>query len=73
MLISVAAARSIGGGVLIGKAFVNFLCASMGTTVVGALGVSDRICALATNPITGFQEAETSLISNNLGNKNLRR
>ncbi|MBQ8013737.1 MAG: MATE family efflux transporter [Treponema sp.] len=56
-----------------GKAFVNSICAGMGTTVVGALGVSDRICGLSTNPITGFQEAETSLISNNLGNKNLRR
>ncbi|MCR4821881.1 MAG: MATE family efflux transporter [Treponema sp.] len=56
-----------------GKAFVNTLCASMGTTVVGALGVSDRICGLATNPITGFQEGETTLISNNLGNKNLKR
>ena len=56
-----------------GKTLVNSLCATMGTTVVGALGVSDRICGLATNPIGGFQEAESSLISNNLGNKNVRR
>lgn len=56
-----------------GKTLVNSLCATMGTTVVGALGVSDRICGLATNPISGFQEAESSLISNNLGNKNVRR
>ena len=56
-----------------GKAFVNSLSASFGTTVVGALGVSDRICGLSTNPITGFQEAESSLISNNIGNKNVER
>lgn len=56
-----------------GKTLVNSLCATMGTTVVGALGVSDRICGLATNPIGGFQEAESSLISNNLGNKNTDR
>lgn len=56
-----------------GKTLVNSLCAGLGTTVVGALGVSDRICGLVTNPISGFQEAESSLISNNLGNKNVRR
>lgn len=56
-----------------GKALVNSMCASFGTTVVGALGVSDRICGLSTNPITGFQEAESSLVSNNIGNKNVER
>ena len=56
-----------------GKALVNSLCATMGTTVVGALGVSDRICGFSTNPISGFQEAESSLVSNNLGNKNVKR
>ncbi len=56
-----------------GKAIVNSLCAGFGPTVVGALGVSDRICGLATNPPSGVQEAESSLISNNLGNKNIKR
>ena len=56
-----------------GKTLVNSLCAGLGTTVVGALGVSDRICGLSTNPISGFQEAESSLISNNIGNKNVKR
>ncbi|WP_294428760.1 MATE family efflux transporter [uncultured Treponema sp.] len=56
-----------------GKTLVNSLCATLGTTVVGALGVSDRICGLATNPIGGFQEAESSLISNNIGNNNVKR
>ena len=56
-----------------GKSIVNALCAGFGSTVVGALGVSDRICGMATNPISGFQEAESSLVSNNLGNKNVDR
>ncbi len=56
-----------------GKAFVNSLCASFSPTVVGALGVSDRICGMSTNPISGFQEAESSLVANNLGNGNLKR
>lgn len=56
-----------------GKAIVNSLCANFSPTVVGALGVSDRICGLATNPPSGIQEAESSLISNNIGNNNLRR
>ncbi len=56
-----------------GKSIVNALCAGFGPTVVGALGVSDRICGMATNPISGFQEAESSLVSNNLGNRNLNR
>lgn len=56
-----------------GKALVNSMCASLGTTVVGALGVSDRICGLSTNPISGFQEAESSLVSNNIGAKQIKR
>ena len=56
-----------------GKVIVNSMCAAMGTTVVGALGVSNKLGGFATTPPTGFQEAETSLIGQNLGNKNLNR
>ena len=56
-----------------GKAIVNSLCAGFSPTTVGALGVSDRICGFATNPINGVQEAESSLVSNNIGNKNIER
>ncbi|MBQ7159521.1 MAG: MATE family efflux transporter [Treponema sp.] len=56
-----------------GKVIVNSMCATMGTTVVGALGVSNKLGGFATNPPAGFQEAETSLIGQNLGNKNLNR
>lgn len=56
-----------------GKVIVNSMCASMGSTVVGALGVSNRLGGFSTNPPAGFQEAESSLISQNLGNQNLKR
>ncbi|MBQ9281298.1 MAG: MATE family efflux transporter, partial [Treponema sp.] len=56
-----------------GKVIVNSMCASMGSTVVGALGVSNRLGGFSTNPPTGFQEAESSLISQNLGNQNIKR
>lgn len=56
-----------------GKVIVNSMCASMGSTVVGALGVSNRLGGFSTNPPSGFQEAETSLISQNLGNQNVGR
>ena len=56
-----------------GKVIVNSMCASMGSTVVGALGVSNRLGGFSTNPPSGFQEAESSLISQNLGNQNIKR
>ena len=56
-----------------GKVVVNSMCASLGSTVVGALGVSNRLGGFSTNPPAGFQEAESSLISQNLGNGNQKR
>ena len=56
-----------------GKVIVNSMCASMGTTVVGALGVSNRLGGFSTNPPAAFQEVESSLISQNLGNRNINR
>lgn len=57
-----------------GKAIVNGLCGKFpADNAVGALGVSDRICGFATNPVSGVQEAESSLVSNNIGNENIRR
>ncbi len=56
-----------------GKVIVNSMCAGMGSTVVGALGVSNRLGGFSTNPPAGFQEAESSLISQNLGNQNVGR
>jgi len=41
--------------------------------VVGALAVSNNINGLATTPINSFEEGESTIVSQNLGNKNLRR
>lgn len=56
-----------------GKVIVNSMCAFYGSSVIGALGVANRLGGLSTNPPSGFQEGETSLISQNLGNRNLSR
>ncbi|MDE6660687.1 MAG: hypothetical protein K2J93_02545 [Anaeroplasmataceae bacterium] len=41
--------------------------------VVGALAVSNSIDGIATTPINSFEETESTIISQNLGNKNLKR
>lgn len=56
-----------------GKVIVNSMCAFYGPDVIGALGVSNRLGGLSTQPPGGFQEGETALISQNLGNGNLDR
>ncbi|MEJ5189986.1 MAG: MATE family efflux transporter, partial [Breznakiellaceae bacterium] len=52
---------------------VNSMSAAYGSMAIGALGVSNRIGGLVTMPPIGFQEAEATIISQNLGNKNTRR
>ncbi|QQO10824.1 MATE family efflux transporter [Breznakiella homolactica] len=56
-----------------GKVIVNSMSAAYGSIAVGALGVSNKISALSTSPPDGVQEAETSIISQNLGNNNVPR
>ena len=56
-----------------GKAVVNSMSAAYGSMAIGALGVSNRIGGLVTMPPIGFQEAEATIISQNLGNKNTQR
>ncbi|MDE6047954.1 MAG: hypothetical protein K2F56_04930, partial [Anaeroplasmataceae bacterium] len=41
--------------------------------VVGALAVSNNLNGIATTPINSFEETESTIISQNLGNMNLRR
>lgn len=41
--------------------------------VVGALAVSNNLNGLATTPLNSFEEAESTIVSQNLGNKNLKR
>ncbi|MCX7657001.1 MAG: MATE family efflux transporter [Treponemataceae bacterium] len=56
-----------------GKAVVNSMSAAYGSMAIGALGVSNRIGGLVTMPPIGFQEAEATIISQNLGNRNQKR
>lgn len=62
----------------IGKVSVNALCGyyynvSTFDLIVGALGISNNISGLVTGMTTTFEESESSIVSQNLGNKNLKR
>ncbi len=41
--------------------------------VVGALAVSNNLNGIATSPINSFEEGESTIVSQNLGNRNLKR
>ncbi len=56
-----------------GKVVVNSMSAIYGADVVGALGISNNIGGLTTNPQNGFQDAGASVISQNLGAKKANR
>ena len=72
---------------IFGKGYLNILLSQIDTTnveavaqaeasaglVVGALAVSNNINGIATSPINTFEETESTIISQNLGNKNLKR
>lgn len=60
----------------LGKVSVNAICATFipgDTLLVGALGVSNNICGLVTNPGNAVEDSESGIVSQNLGNKNMRR
>lgn len=50
-----------------GKVIVNSMSGMYGALTVGALGVSNNIGGLTTNPQSGFQEGGAAIISQNLG------
>ncbi len=56
-----------------GKVSVNGMCEGYGHLVVGALGVSNNMCGLATTPINSFEEGTSTIISQNLGAGNVKR
>ena len=56
-----------------GKVSVNGMCKAYGPLVVGALGVSNNVNGLATNPINAFEEGTSTIISQNLGANNMKR
>ena len=62
----------------LGKVAVNAICGGYWNTVtdgliVGTLGVSNNICGMITSPTNSFEEGESTIVSQNLGNKNIRR
>lgn len=66
-----------------GKVVVNGICGAywnegnvdplMDGLIVGTLGVSNNMCGLITSPANTLEEGESSIVSQNLGNKNLKR
>lgn len=56
-----------------GKIVVNSMSTVYGALTVGALGVSNNIGGLTTNPQNGFQEGTASIISQNMGAGNYKR
>ena len=67
----------------LGKVIVNSMCGHfwnnyesdvvIGSLIVGTLGVSNNMCGLITSPTNSFEEGESTIVSQNLGNKNMRR
>ena len=51
----------------LGKTVVNSIAASYGSDIIGALGISNNICGLATKFENGFSDASSSIISQNYG------
>ena len=55
------------------KVTVNAMCKVYGSLTVGALGISNNMCGMITNPGTSMEDSESSIVSQNLGNKNMKR
>lgn len=56
-----------------GKTMVNSIGAYYGTDIIGALGVSNTMSALATTPPVAIGEGSSTIIRQNLGNSNKKR
>lgn len=56
-----------------GKVFVNSMSTVYGSIAIGALGISNNLSGLATTPTLGVQEAEASMVSQNVGYGQLAR
>lgn len=56
-----------------GKVVVNAMCTIYGSVMVGALGVSNNIGGITTNPQNGYGAGTASIISQNMGAGKYRR
>ena len=67
----------------LGKVIVNAMCGFywndytsdtvIGSLIVGTLGISNNMSGLITSPANSFEEGESSIVSQNVGNRNLKR
>lgn len=57
----------------LGKVSINALAKDYGSDVVGALGVSNNMGGSVTNPISSIEDSTSSIISQNIGAKNIKR
>ena len=62
----------------LGKVVVNGICGEYWNAItdgliVGTLGVSNNMCGMITSPTNSFEEGGSTIVSQNLGNRNIRR
>ena len=57
----------------LGKTVVNSMCTVYGAVMVGAMGVSNNLGGITTNPQNGFQQGSSAIISQNFGAKKYSR
>ncbi len=56
-----------------GKTVVNSMCTAYGDLMVGAMGVSNNLGGITTNPQNGFEEGTSAVVSQNFGASKYRR
>ena len=56
-----------------GKTIVNSMCTVYGALMVGAMGVSNNLGAITTNPQNGYQQGSSAILSPNYGAGRFRR
>ena len=56
-----------------GKTIVNSMCTVYGALMVGAMGVSNNLGSITTNPQSGFEQGSAAVISQNFGAGRFRR
>ena len=56
-----------------GKTIVNSMCTLYGPLMVGAMGVSNNLGGITTNPQNGYEQGSASIISQNFGAGRFRR
>ena len=56
-----------------GKTIVNSMCTLYGPLMVGAMGVSNNLGGITTNPQNGYQQGSAAIISQNYGAGRYRR